>query len=130
MAGEGVGSGSAGGEGKEGVVYFPSFDHVVGDPVEGDLKVCPSHRLVLVEGNYLLLTGVDPWDKARELFDQAWAVDCPLEVCGERVVKRHMGTGLSEEEARLRVNTNDLPNARLVTELMPWDSVDHVIRSL
>jgi len=36
-------------------VHVPSFDHGVGDPVEGDIVVRPRHRLALVEGNYLLL---------------------------------------------------------------------------
>jgi pantothenate kinase len=34
---------------------YPSFDHALGDPVAGDIKVCKEHRVVLVEGNYLLL---------------------------------------------------------------------------
>ena len=34
---------------------MPSFDHGVGDPVEGDIAVSPSHQFVIVEGNYLLL---------------------------------------------------------------------------
>lgn len=41
-----------------------------------------------------------------------------------------MGIGLSGEDARMRVETNDLPNARLVAELCPWDEVDVVIDSL
>lgn len=38
-----------------GEVRVPSFDHGVGDPVEGDIAVSPSHQFVVVEGNYLLL---------------------------------------------------------------------------
>ena len=34
---------------------MPSFDHGLGDPVEGDIAVSPSHQFVIVEGNYLLL---------------------------------------------------------------------------
>lgn len=34
---------------------MPSFDHGVGDPVDGDIEVTPVHRVVLAEGNYLLL---------------------------------------------------------------------------
>lgn len=40
---------------RAGEVRVPSFDHGVGDPVEGDIAVSPSHRFVIVEGNYLLL---------------------------------------------------------------------------
>ena len=35
----------------------PSFDHGVGDPAPGDIRVGRQHRVVLTEGNYLLLVG-------------------------------------------------------------------------
>lgn len=41
-----------------------------------------------------------------------------------------METGLSDAEARVRVETNDLPNAKLVHDLCPWGDVDVVIQSL
>lgn len=47
-------------------------------------QVEPSHAVVIVEGNYLLLKGVDPWDGTSALFDQTWAIRCPPQVCGER----------------------------------------------
>ncbi|CAN0440191.1 unnamed protein product [Ectocarpus sp. 12 AP-2014] len=109
---------------------FPGFDHATGDPVENQWVVQPSHSVVIVEGNYLLLKGVDPWDQVGGLFDVTWAIRCPPEVCGERVRRRHMSTGLGEEEARARVEGNDLPNARLVSEKCPWSEVDVVIDSL
>lgn len=34
---------------------FPSFDHGTGDPIENDIHLTPSHKLVIVEGNYVLL---------------------------------------------------------------------------
>ncbi|CAB1121265.1 unnamed protein product [Ectocarpus sp. CCAP 1310/34] len=109
---------------------FPGFDHARGDPVENQWVVQPSHSVVIVEGNYLLLKGVDPWDQVGGLFDVTWAIRCPPEVCGERVRRRHMSTGLGEEEACARVEGNDLPNARLVSEKCPWSEVDVVIDSL
>ena len=33
----------------------PSFDHGTGDPVEGGVRIDPGHRVVVAEGNYLLL---------------------------------------------------------------------------
>eukprot|EP00904_Undaria_pinnatifida_P002540 jgi/Undpi1/12287/HiC_scaffold_5.g01963.m1 len=108
---------------------FPGFDHAAGDPVENLWVVEPSHAVVIVEGNYLLLKGVDPWDGASLLFDETWAIRCPSEVCGERVRKRHVNTGIEEGEARLRVERNDLPNAVLVEERCPWHEVDVVIDS-
>lgn len=33
----------------------PSFDHGVGDPRPGDIRVEPHHSIILTEGNYLLI---------------------------------------------------------------------------
>eukprot|EP00752_Nemacystus_decipiens_P008448 g7551.t1 len=109
---------------------FPGFDHARGDPVENQWAVEPSHAVVIVEGNYLLLKGVEPWDGASALFDETWAIRCPPEVCGERVRERHVQTGLGMEEARVRVEGNDLPNAILVSERCPWQEIDLVIDSV
>jgi pantothenate kinase len=38
-----------------GAAQVPSFDHGIGDPVPGDIRVTPEHGIVLVEGNYLYL---------------------------------------------------------------------------
>ncbi|EFJ35472.1 hypothetical protein SELMODRAFT_404911 [Selaginella moellendorffii] len=51
--------------------YFPSFDHGVGDPVEQDILVSPKHKVVLVEGNYLLLEDGE-WKELKNLFDERW----------------------------------------------------------
>ncbi len=40
---------------EEAAVAVPSFAHGVGDPVPGDIRVAARHRVLLVEGNYLLL---------------------------------------------------------------------------
>ena len=39
---------------------FPSFDHKIGDPVDDDIVVEPEHRVVLIEGNYVLLGALLP----------------------------------------------------------------------
>ncbi|KAF6147613.1 hypothetical protein GIB67_031604 [Kingdonia uniflora] len=39
----------------QGSIYVPSFNHGVGDPVEDDTFVSLQHKVVIVEGNYLLL---------------------------------------------------------------------------
>ena len=39
----------------EAAVAVPSFAHGVGDPVPDDILVAARHRVLLVEGNYLLL---------------------------------------------------------------------------
>lgn len=99
----------------EGQAAVPSFDHAVGDPVEGDIRVLTSHRVVLVEGNYVLLDGA-PWDELRRggLLDDTWFVDVPLDVAMERVFRRQTAIGLAPEVSRGRIAGNDRPNAELV----------------
>jgi pantothenate kinase len=36
-------------------ILAPSFDHIVKDPKEDDIAVLPTHRIVVLEGNYLAL---------------------------------------------------------------------------
>ena len=43
-----------------GEVSLPDFQHGVGDPVEDAVQLAASHRIVLVEGNYLLLGAHPP----------------------------------------------------------------------
>ncbi|XP_058209013.1 putative uridine kinase C227.14 isoform X6 [Rhododendron vialii] len=55
----------------QGSVYAPSFDHGVGDPVKDDIFVNLQHKVVIVEGNYLLLDkGV--WKDISSVFDEKW----------------------------------------------------------
>lgn len=38
-----------------GEANLPSFDHGVGDPVPDGVTVIPQNKIILIEGNYLLL---------------------------------------------------------------------------
>lgn len=97
----------------DGDVLVPSFDHAVGDPVEGDIKVTGDNMVVMVEGNYLLLEE-GPWVELRSLLDEAWYVDCCLEEAMGRVFQRQTGIGLTPDESRQRIAGNDRPNAELI----------------
>lgn len=96
---------------------FPEFSHGLGDPVEGaiQLKVEPA-RIVLVEGNYLLLEET-PWRQLKDLvFHETWFVDVPIDVCRERVYERHISVGQTPKAAQKRVDHNDGPNAEFVIQ--------------
>ncbi|XP_006664714.2 putative uridine kinase C227.14 isoform X2 [Oryza brachyantha] len=98
---------------EEGSVYAPSFDHGVGDPVENDIFVKPQHKIVIVEGNYLLLEE-DVWRDIRALFDEKWFIDIDIDVSMQRVLKRHVATGKEPDVAAWRISYNDRPNAELI----------------
>ncbi|KAI1308376.1 P-loop containing nucleoside triphosphate hydrolase protein [Xylaria venustula] len=99
------------------IVFAPSFDHAVKDPKENDIAVQPSHRIVVFEGNYVVLDK-EPWREASGLMDECWFVDVDFEVARRRLVARHVKAGIArdEEEARKRADENDLVNGRQIVE--------------
>lgn len=92
---------------------FPAFEHGTGDPVEEAIELTREIRIVLVEGNYLLLPQ-SPWSSLRSVFHETWFVDVPLDVCCERITSRHQSVGRTAQQAHDRVATNDRLNAELV----------------
>lgn len=98
-------------------IFAPSFDHAVKDPKAGDIRVLPSHRIVVFEGNYVVLDK-EPWREAAGLMDERWFVDVDFEVARRRLVKRHVKAGITrdEVEAGKRADENDLVNGRQIVE--------------
>lgn len=94
-------------------ISLPSFDHAQGDPVEDAIKVTNMHRIVLVEGNYLLLDQ-EPWRQLRGVFNETWFLDVDIDVAMERVFQRQTEIGLTAEESRKRIAENDRPNAEQI----------------
>lgn len=92
-------------------IQAPSFSHAIKDPIEGDLRVTSSHRIVLIEGLYVFLD-VDPWSVAGHLLDERWFLEVDVEVARERLVQRHVKSGVTEnlEDAMLRARDNDMPS--------------------
>lgn len=94
--------------------YLPAFEHGVKDPVEDAIAVTPAHRIVIVEGNYVLLPEA-PWNELRQLAGLAALLACSDEhELARRVAARHQrALQLSYEDALRRARSNDLANARL-----------------
>lgn len=110
-------------------LYAPSFDHAVKDPVENDIAISPSARVVVLEGNYVALNR-EPWKDAAALLDEVWFVEVKEDVARRRLVDRHVAAGIagSAEEARRRVDENDLVNGQEIVENMV--KVDEVVHSI
>jgi len=96
---------------------IPTFDHATHDPVEGGCRVERWHETVLIEGNYVLLPE-RPWrDLAdQNVFDETWFVDTDVDEAMQRIIRRHVEVGRSEEEAWERAESNDALNAQLVVQ--------------
>jgi pantothenate kinase len=97
--------------------YAPSFDHAIKDPVENDIPIPPTSRILVFEGNYLSLAKGE-WKEITEMMDELWFVEVEDEVAGQRLVPRHVKAGIArdEEEARKRVWENDLVNGREIVD--------------
>ena len=101
--------------GDEERVFVPLFDR------ERELSraaagvVETHHRLVIVEGNYLLLDR-RPWHSLAPLFDLRILLEVPEPVLRARLLERWLGFGFEAAEAERRAEENDLPNGALVRE--------------
>lgn len=52
-------------------IYAPSFDHSVKDPVENDIFISSSQRIIVLEGSYLLLNE-EPWNQISQMVDESY----------------------------------------------------------
>jgi len=100
-------------DGASRTIEFPTFDRALDSVVESGGKVEPSHEIVIVEGNYLLMTE-PPWHQIRHYMNDILYIDAPHAVLLDRLIGRHMQGGMSQGEARVKVDSTDLPNAVLI----------------
>lgn len=94
-------------------VRWPDFDRSAEQTVANAISIGPDAKLVIAEGNYLLLDQ-PPWGEVHELLDQAWYLDVPVDVLRRRLIDRQMAHGRPKEDAIRHVDESDLRNAELV----------------
>ena len=96
-------------------LHAPSFDHAVKDPVQDDVPIEPTTRILVFEGNYLSL-GREPWSTAAAMMDELWFVEVDFETARKRLIPRHVKAGIAkdEEEADRRARENDLVNGEQI----------------
>jgi pantothenate kinase len=95
------------------VIYAPEFRRDIEEPVAGAIAVLPGTRLVITEGNYLLLDD-GPWAGVASCLDEVWYVDVDDSLRTSRLASRHQRFGRSARDARDWVDNVDEPNARLI----------------
>ncbi|MGW0080131.1 nucleoside/nucleotide kinase family protein [Streptomyces sp. NPDC003393] len=96
-----------------GTVYAPGFERVLEQPLAGAIPVPCSVRLVVTEGNYLLLdTGA--WARVRPQLDEVWFCELDERERIARLVARHEEFGKDHEQAVASVLGTDQRNADLV----------------
>lgn len=94
-------------------VYAPGFERQLEQPLAGAVVIAPSVRVVVTEGNYLLLDRPE-WRAASSHLDEVWFVEADVGVRRDRLVRRHVASGKSPSEAAAWVRRVDGPNASLV----------------
>jgi pantothenate kinase len=92
----------------------PGYSREIEDVVVDAFVVPAAARVLVVEGNYLLLSNA-PWWQVRPLLDVAVFIDLPRDAVRARLLKRHAEHGLfSEARNREHVERVDLANYDLV----------------
>ena len=105
-------------------LYAPGFERDLEQPIAAAIAIEPSARLVVTEGNYLLLPS-GGWERVRPLLAEVWFVEVHDDVRRERLTRRHEAFGKSSEAARAWVEAVDEPNARMIAATR--DSADLVV---
>lgn len=96
-------------------VAVPRFDRDLEIARAGAIIIEPTVRLIVSEGNWLLLQD-EPWPMLLPLFDHTALVRTDWATLEQRNRDRWVGYDYTEEMIREKLEGNDLPNARLVYE--------------
>lgn len=100
-------------EDTEDVVYAPGFERVLEQPLAGVIPVPPAARLVVTEGNYLLLAE-GSWARVRACLDEVWFCETDEDERVRRLIARHEEFGKDHEAAVAWVLGTDQHNAELI----------------
>ena len=98
-----------------GPIHAPAYSRQIEDVIDDAIEIAATARLLVAEGNYLLLSS-SPWWAVRPLLDRAVFVEVSRELVEARLLKRHAEAGLfTEDRNRAHIARVDLPNYDLVT---------------
>lgn len=93
----------------KGTVEFPTFDREADSTVPGAGQIREDIRIVLIEGNYLLLN-TPPWSDLAGLLDLQIRLEVSRDELEARLIRRWLDHGLSPDAARARTRDNDMVN--------------------
>ena len=96
-------------------VAVPVFDRDLELSRAAAAIVEPHHRVVITEGNYVLLDD-ERWRGARALLDFTVFLVVPPDELRRRLMHRWLVHGYGPAEAKEKTEANDLVNARLVAD--------------
>lgn len=97
-------------------VWAPGFERMLEQPIAQAIPVPDSARIVISEGNYLLLPD---WQPVRRHFAEVWYCRLDEQVRLARLLARHVRFGKTPDEAQRWVQRSDERNAELVAATEP-----------
>lgn len=96
------------------MIYAPGFERVLEQPIAGAVGVPRAARLIVTEGNYLLL-----WPSVRKLLTEVWYTDLDRGERLRRLIDRHVRFGKSPDAAVAWATGTDERNAELIEATRP-----------
>ena len=105
-------------------VYAPTFSRQINESIGSAIPVAPDVRVVVTEGNYLLLD-TPPWHEVRPLLDLALYLDAPHSTRHSALVRRQLSRGLTKAAAQAWAGGSDAANAKLIESTR--DRADEVL---
>lgn len=102
----------------EDIVYAPAYRRGLEEPISASIAVPNSVEIVLTEGNYLLAKE-GRWSKVRDCLDEVWFVETPQETRMDRLIQRHIASGMDAAAAEAWAHGPDEANARYIAATKP-----------
>jgi pantothenate kinase len=97
-------------------IYAPAYLREMEEGIAGSIAVQAETRLIITEGNYLLLDD-GAWAGVRGLLDEAWYLEVDDALRQTRLLARHMQFGRTREDALAWITSTDEPNARRIAAM-------------
>jgi len=96
-----------------GAATYPTFDREADRTRPDDGQMSAAVKVVLAEGNYLLLN-TPPWADLADIFDLTVRMQVDRAILEARLLARWLDHGMTQSDAQKRVQENDMRNADFV----------------
>ncbi len=104
---------------------WPIYSRKLHDVVHDQVQL--NEKIILLEGNYLLLDGA-PWNQLQEYCDDRIFLYTDADILEERLIKRKMQGGLSYEEAQSFYQQSDKRNVEFTLASDPQAETTLLVR--